>query len=260
MCILSTLLHQEIVKNKTKIYGLVGRDISYSFSAGYFAEKFANAGLNNHTYQNFDIQNINQLPEIIKNTKGLKGLNVTIPYKEEVIPLLDKLSKKAAKIGAVNTIVISKNGLKGYNTDHYGFRKALKPLLKPHHEKALIFGTGGASKAIAFALREMKIEYDFVSRTATDVIFSYNDLNEELFNEYQIIINTTPVGTFPDVDQFPPIDYSLFTHQHIAFDLIYNPEETAFLRKARENGAVTKNGYDMLVHQAEKAWAIWNRK
>lgn len=245
---------------KPKIYGLVGRSISYSFSAGYFFKKFKKKGLINHVYKNFDIEDINQLPDIIKNTKGLKGLNVTIPYKEEVIPLLDKLSKKAKKIGAVNTIVISKKGLVGYNTDHYGFRKAVKPLLRPHHLKALILGTGGASKAIAFALRELKIEYDFVSRTATDVIYSYESLDKEIFNEYQIIINTTPLGTYPNVDEYPPIDYSLFNDRHIAFDLVYNPEESAFLRKARENGAVTKNGYDMLVHQAEKAWKIWHRK
>lgn len=245
---------------KQKIYGLVGRNISYSFSAGYFLKKFQKEGLTGHIYKNFDIQHISRLSAIISTTKGLKGLNVTIPYKEEVIPLLDSLSKKAAIIGAVNTIVISKNGLKGYNTDHYGFRKALQPLLKPHHHKALILGTGGASKAIAFALRELKIEYDFVSRTSTEVIFSYEELNRDVFDDYQIIINTTPLGTYPDVETHPPLDYSLFTDKHIVFDLVYNPEESAFLRKARENGAVTKNGYEMLVHQAEKAWEIWNRK
>lgn len=245
---------------KEKIFGLVGRDISYSFSADYFAKKFAKKGLDNYSYQNFDIKDISKLPKIIKKAKGLKGLNVTIPYKEEVIPLLDSLSKNAAIIGAVNTIVVSKKGLKGYNTDHYGFRKALKPLLQPHHQKALILGTGGASKAIAFALRKLKIEYDFVSRTATDVIFSYDCLTQDVFDDYHIIINTTPLGTYPDVDASPPINYSLFTNKHIAFDLVYNPAETAFLRQAKQFGAVTKNGYDMLVHQAEKSWEIWNRK
>jgi len=247
------------MRRKNKIFGLVGRDISYSFSAGYFAKKFEKEGLDNHVYTNFDIDNIRQLPQILRDNKRLKGLNVTIPYKEEVIPLLDKLSKNAAIIGAVNTIKISKKGLKGYNTDHYGFRKALEPLLQPYHKKALILGTGGASKAVAFALRRMKVEYDFVSRTATDVIFSYECLDEEVFNDYQIIINTTPLGTFPNIDECPPINYELFTDKHIAFDLVYNPAETEFLKRAALYGAAIKNGYEMLVHQAEKAWEIWNR-
>ena len=247
------------MKKKAKKFGLIGRNISYSFSSGYFNKKFDKKGLDNYSYQNFDIETVGQLPQIIKNTKGLKGLNVTIPYKEEVIPLLDSLSKNAEIIGAVNTIVVSKKGLKGYNTDYYGFQKALQPLLLPHHKKALILGTGGSSKAVAFALRKMKIEYDFVSRKATDVIFSYGCLDKEVFNDYQIIINTTPLGTFPDIDLYPPIDYSLFTEKHIAFDLVYNPEETEFLKRAKANGAVTKNGYEMLIHQAKKAWRIWNK-
>lgn len=248
------------MKKKTKIYGLIGRNISYSFSAGYFAKKFADEGLGHCSYRNFDIDDIRELRDVIEDVKRLKGLNVTIPYKEEIIPLLDSLSKTAATIGAVNTITVSKTGLKGYNTDHYGFRKALKPLLMPHHNKALILGTGGAAKAVAFALRRLRIEYDFVSRTATDVIFPYENLDKEVFDEYPIIINTTPLGTFPDVSSYPPLDYSLFTNKHIAFDLVYNPEETLFLKKARENGATVTNGYTMLVHQAEKAWEIWNRK
>ncbi len=244
---------------KKKTFGLVGRNISYSFSAGYFNEKFTQLNLE-HTYRNFDIDDIEDLRDIIANTKGLKGLNVTIPYKEEVIPLLDSLSKKAKKIGAVNTITISKKGkTKGYNTDWVGFKKALKPLLKKRHQKALILGTGGASKAVAFALRELKIEYDFVSREGSEYILSYADLNKDAFEEYQIIINTTPLGTFPNVNDCPPLNYRLFTKDHIAFDLVYNPEETLFLKKAKENGAKIKNGYDMLVYQAEKAWDIWNK-
>lgn len=242
------------------MYGLVGRDISYSFSSGYFSKKFLKKGLDNYSYQNFDIDTITQLTEIITTTKGLKGLNVTIPYKEEVIPLLNSLSKNAAIIGAVNTIVISKKGLKGYNTDHYGFKKSLQPLLQPHHKKALILGTGGASKAVAFALRKMKIEYDFVSRTATDVVFSYGCLNRDVFDDYQVIINTTPLGTFPEIEGLPPIDYSLFTENHIAFDLVYNPAQSKFLEMAKTQGATVQNGYDMLVYQAEKSWKIWNKK
>lgn len=245
---------------KHKLFGLVGRNISYSFSAGYFATKFKELGLKKYTYTNFDINSIEELPAIIEEAEGLKGLNVTIPYKEEVIPLLDKLSKNAEIIGAVNTITISKKGkTKGYNTDHYGFRKALKPLLLPHHTKALILGTGGASKAVAYALRKMMIEYDFVSRNGNETVFTYEELSADVFADYQIIINTSPVGTFPNVDECPPLDYLLFTENHIAFDLIYNPAETKFLRLAKQNGADTENGYAMLVHQAEKAWEIWNK-
>lgn len=244
---------------KPKAFGLVGHNISYSFSAAYFNKKFREEGLDDYTYSNFDIIDIQQLPILIEETKRLKGLNVTIPYKETVIPLLDKVSKTATIIGAVNTIAIIKKGLKGYNTDHYGFKRALKPLLKPHHTKALILGTGGASKAVAYALRKMKIEYDFVSRTSNETIYAYDSLNEEVFSEYQIIINTTPLGTFPDVEECPPINYDLFTNKHIAFDLVYNPVKTEFLKRASEKGAVIKNGYEMLVHQAEKAWEIWNR-
>lgn len=245
---------------KERIFGLVGRNISYSFSAGYFKKKFEKLKIESVSYRNFDIDEIDELPYILKNTKGIKGLNVTIPYKEEILPLLDKLSKNAKIIGAVNTITVSKKGkLKGYNTDYFGFKKSLKPLLKKHHEKALILGTGGAAKAVAFALRKMKIEYDFVSRSGNEELFGYADLTEDVFSEYHIIINTTPVGTFPNVDECPELDYSLFTKKHIAYDLVYNPEETKFLRLAKENGAKTMNGYKMLVYQAERAWKIWNR-
>lgn len=248
------------METKHKIFGLVGRKISYSFSASYFTEKFRREGLATYQYVNFDIDNIRHLLHIIKSNKRIKGLNVTIPYKEEVLPLLDSLSKTASIIGAVNTIRITKKGLKGYNTDHYGFRKALEPLLEPHHKKALILGTGGASKAIAYALRKLKLEYDFVSRLPTETIFAYESLDAGVFEDYQIIINTTPLGTFPNVDECPPLDYSLFTPMHIAFDLVYNPPLTEFLKRAASCGAVTINGYDMLVHQAERAWEIWNRK
>ena len=252
---------KDILKKKSKkIYGLVGKGISYSFSAKYFNDKFTKKELDNCYYQNFDLEYIGELRNIIEETKKLRGLNVTIPYKEDVISLLDSLHKTARVIGAVNTITISKKGkLKGYKTDHTGFKKALKPLLKSHHKKALILGTGGASKAIAYALRKLKIEYDFVSRKESDVIFSYNDLDREIFEDYQIIINTTPLGTHPNIDECPPLDYSLFTDKHIAFDLVYNPEETTFMRKAAEHGAKTSNGYKMLIYQAEKAWKIWNK-
>jgi shikimate dehydrogenase len=244
-----------------KRFGLLGRNINYSFSKGYFTEKFNSDKLfEGCTYENFDIPEITAFPEIIKNTPDLKGLNVTIPYKEVVIPYLDKLSKKAAEIGAVNTIKFTKKGkLKGYNTDYYGFMKSLEPLLQPHHEKALILGTGGASKGVAYALKELGILYTFVSREAKEGIIDYDRINATTFDNYQIIINSTPVGTSPNTEAFPLIPYEYFTEKHIAYDLIYNPAETQFLKKAAAHGAATKNGLDMLVFQAEKAWKIWNK-
>lgn len=243
-----------------KRYGLLGRNISYSFSKGHFTDKFNNENFEGCTYENFDIPEINFFPELIKNTTDLKGLNVTIPYKEEVIPFLDELSETAAEIGAVNTIKITKERkLKGYNTDYYGFQKSLEPLLQPQHKKALILGTGGASKGVAFALKELGITYKFVSRKASENAIDYSQINAKTFNEYQIIINSTPVGTSPNVDAFPPIPYEFFTENHIAYDLIYNPAETQFLKKAKEKGAQIKNGLDMLIYQAEKAWEIWNK-
>ena len=243
-----------------KRFGLLGRNINYSFSKGYFTDKFNNENFEGCTYENFDIQEIDAFIEIIKNTPDLKGLNVTIPYKEAIIPFLDKLSKKAALIGAVNTIKITKKGkLKGYNTDYYGFKKSLEPLLKSHHKKALILGTGGASKGVAFALDELNIPYTFVSREATENAIDYNRINATTFDNYQIIINSTPVGTSPNTEAFPLIPYEYFTKNHIAFDLIYNPAETQFLKKAKELGAQIKNGLDMLIFQAEKAWDIWNK-
>lgn len=248
-------------KHKKQLkFGLVGQNISYSFSKKYFTEKFSILHFDNCEYSNFDIQDIKDFPKIIAETKGLKGLNVTIPYKQDIIPYLDELSKTAKKIGAVNTISFGKKKrLKGHNTDYYGFKKALLPLLEKHHKKAIILGTGGASKAVAFALRKLKIEFDFVSRNPSEYELSYEELNQELFDEYQIIINTTPLGTHPKTDECPPLDYTLFTEKHIAFDLVYNPEETLFMQKAKAKGAKVQNGYEMLIFQAEKAWRIWNK-
>jgi shikimate dehydrogenase len=247
-------------QKKQRKFGLIGKNISYSFSKKYFSEKFINNHFHNCEYENYDIKNIKEITEIINKTKGLVGLNVTIPYKESILPFLDKISKNAKKIGAVNCISISKNKkIKGYNTDFYGFKKSLKPLLKNHHKKALILGTGGASKAVAFALKKLNIEFDFVSRKPSEYEIGYNEINTAIFNEYQIIINTTPLGTFPNITEFPKLDYALFTSKHIAFDLVYNPEESAFLKKARKAGAITKNGQEMLINQAEKAWLIWNK-
>ena len=241
-------------------FGLLGRNIEYSFSRKYFTERFKRDGFQHYSYENFDIPDIADFPNVIKNNRDLKGLNVTIPYKEAVIPFLDKMSPNAEKIGAVNTIKFTKKGyLKGYNTDFYGFKKALKPLLKEHHKKALILGTGGASKGVAFALEQLDILYTFVSREANENAIDYNRINATTFDNYFIVINTTPLGTSPNVKEFPPIPYQFFTKNHIAFDLIYNPEETQFLKKAKKYGAITKNGLEMLAFQAEKSWKIWNK-
>lgn len=243
-----------------KIFGLIGKNIDYSFSKKHFSEKFSSEPFLDCQYQNFDIQEIDFFTEIIKNNPNLKGLNVTIPYKETVIPFLNKLSIKAAKIGAVNVIRFTKKGkLKGYNSDCYGFKKTLKPLLQPHHKKALILGTGGASKAVAYALEELNISYTFVSREPTEFSINYDLINATTFDNYHIIINCTPLGTSPNINDFPLIPYHFFTEKHIAFDLIYNPEETEFLKKAKKKGAICKNGLEMLVLQAEKSWQIWNR-
>ena len=249
-----------MVDTVRKRFGLLGRNISYSFSKGYFTDKFNSENFAGCTYENFDIPEIDAFAEVIKNTSDLKGLNVTIPYKETIFPFLDTLSKKATLIGAVNTIKITKKGkLKGYNTDYYGFKKSLQPLLLPHHKKALILGTGGASKGVAFALDELGIPYTFVSRELKENTIDYKRINATTFDNYHIIINATPVGTSPNVEAFPLIPYEFFTDKHIAYDLIYNPAETQFLKKAKQHGAQIKNGLDMLIFQAEKAWKIWNK-
>ncbi|MDG1730583.1 MAG: shikimate dehydrogenase [Algibacter sp.] len=242
--------------------GLLGKNISYSFSKSYFKKKFEDEGIENTSYENFDIESIDLFPSIIKNTKGIKGLNVTIPYKEEVIPYLDKINKKAKAIGAVNTIKITKKGkLVGYNTDCYGFKNTLKPFVKSQHKKALILGTGGASKAVAYTLKEMGITYQYVSRKLTKGIgFSYDTLTENDISEHQIIINCTPLGTFPNIEECPNIPYTAINKNHILFDLIYNPEETKFLNNGKQNKATIINGLNMLRLQAEKAWSIWNIK
>lgn len=247
-------------QDKLKLkYGLVGRDISYSFSRGYFTKKFEKEQLS-CTYQNFDLKSIEELEEIVKNTENLKGLNVTIPYKEQVIPLLDKLNKQAKKIGAVNTIKFKKNRLIGYNTDYYGFKKSLKPVLQKHHNKALILGTGGASKAISHALKSLNIKHHLVSRSKRKgVKYTYNDLTEKIINKHKIIINCTPLGTFPNIDQCPNIPYNGITSFHILYDLIYNPDRTEFLKRGEQQGATLINGLRMLELQAEKSWEIWNK-
>jgi shikimate dehydrogenase len=240
--------------------GLLGKNISYSFSKSYFKKKFEDEQIKDISYENFDIQDISLFPSIIKKTEALKGMNVTIPYKEAVIPYLDKINKKAKKIGAVNTIKVTKNGsLVGYNTDCYGFKKSLTPYLKPHHKKALILGTGGASKAVAYTLKKLKIKYRYVSRSSVKGLnLTYDMLTEKIIKDHHIIINCTPLGTFPNIEECPNIPYDGITEHHVLFDLIYNPEETKFLRLGKQQQAITINGLKMLELQAEKSWSIWN--
>lgn len=245
---------------KMRKFGLVGKNISYSFSKTYFSKKFKDEDIKDATYQNFDLKTIKDFEAIFKQNSGIAGLNVTIPYKEQIIPYLDKLNKKAKEIGAINTIKITKGEkLKGYNTDYYGFKHSLKPFLKKHHKKALILGTGGASKAIAYALSELNIKYTYVSRTKTLENYTYDELDENIIKEYHIIINSSPVGTHPEINECPKIPYESISSQHLLFDLIYNPSETLFLKKGKLQGAKTCNGLKMLKLQAEKSWEIWNK-
>jgi shikimate dehydrogenase len=247
-------------EKKNKIFGLLGKNISYSFSRGYFAKKFEVLDLKKHEYRNFDIQDIADFPSIIEKELFLKGMNVTIPYKEEIIQHLDILDKTAKEIGAVNTIKFTKRGnLKGYNTDVVGFENSILPYLKTHHKFALILGTGGASKAVAYALKKNKIQYKFVSRNPFGKEqISYEDLTKDVVSKYHVIVNCTPIGTSPDIHLSPNIPYQFLTAQHLLFDLIYNPEISAFLSKGKEKGASIKNGYEMLEMQAEESWRIWN--
>ncbi|GGK16952.1 shikimate 5-dehydrogenase [Yeosuana aromativorans] len=240
--------------------GLLGKNISYSFSKAYFKKKFEDEQIDDVSYENFDIDDINAFPALIKNTIGLKGMNITIPYKEAVLPFLDKLNKKAEEIGAVNTIKITKeNKLIGYNTDCYGFKKSLKPFLKPHHKSALILGTGGASKAVAYSLKKLNIKHLYVSRHARKgVDLTYDTLTRDIIKQHLLIINCTPLGTFPNIEDCPNIPYEAITNDHILYDLIYNPEETTFLKQGKQQHATTINGLNMLKFQAEKAWSIWN--
>jgi len=244
----------EKIKNR---FGLLGRNISYSFSQGYFTQKFKDLGLNGHSYENFDLQRISEFDALLsKNT--LKGLNVTIPYKEEVLPYLTQLDTKAEQIGAVNTIKFTTEGLKGFNTDAHGFQKSLEPFLRPHHTRALILGTGGASKAIRFVLDELGIDSSYVSRTKKENRLTYAELDTSTVKEHTVIINCTPLGTHPNVTDKPELPYQYLGRQHLLFDLIYNPQKTAFLAGGEAKGAQIKNGLEMLELQAEKAWEIWN--
>lgn len=247
--------------NTIKRFGLVGKNISYSFSRGYFSEKFETLKLSNHVYQNFDLNEIEEFPEVfIEHSEELIGMNVTIPYKEKVGAYLDEVDEDAKQIGAINTIKILSSGRRiGYNTDVYGFQNSIAPLIQEFHKKALILGTGGASKAVAYAFSKLNIDYKFVSRIpSNEMQISYDSINGVLLEEYTVIVNCSPIGTSPDIHLCPNLPYENISDRHLLYDLIYNPAETTFLRKGREQGAVTKNGLQMLELQAEKSWEIWN--
>jgi shikimate dehydrogenase len=244
-----------------KLFGLIGYPLSHSFSKKYFTEKFERESIS-AAYEQFEIPDISLLPDVLQDER-IVGLNVTIPYKEKVIPYLDALDERAAEVGAVNVIRILREEEKllliGSNSDVVGFRESIRPMLKPHHKKALILGTGGASKAVIYGLKELDIYSKLVSRTSNDDGFTYDQLTKEIMAEYTVIVNASPVGTYPKTDEAPDIPYQWLTPNHLLYDLVYNPFVTRFLELGKEKGATTKNGQEMLELQAEEAWAIWNR-
>lgn len=242
------------------LYGLIGYPLSHSFSKGYFAKKFEKEGIQDSYYEAFPIESIEKLPELIEQNPNLVGLNVTIPYKEQIIPYLKELGKGALAIGAVNTVLIKEEGWFGYNSDIYGFGTSLASVIEKQNldlEHALILGTGGAAKAVAYVLEQAGISATYVSRRAGEDILTYEELSESVLNKYNLIVNTTPLGMSPHIDSFPNIPYHYIGENHLCFDLIYNPEATLFLQKAQQRGAHILNGLEMLYLQAEKSWEIW---
>lgn len=238
-------------------FGIIGYPLGHSFSKGFFTEKFARENIDAQ-YLNFEIPDVAMLPDVLRNNPELRGLNVTLPHKQAVIPLLDEMSEEAMEIGAVNVIRVRNGKLKGFNSDIIGFTNSIKPLLMPHHRKALILGTGGASKAIRVGLNRLGIEWTYVSRSPGEGMLTYADLTPKLMQDYTVIVNCSPVGMFPKVDAAPAIPYELLSPQHLLFDCVYNPEETLFMKKGRAEGATVKNGLEMLHLQAVASWDFWN--
>lgn len=239
------------------MYGIIGYPLQTTFSPDYFNEKFNRLGIE-ESYEKFPLERIETFEAFISIHKNLKGLSVTMPHKQSIIPFLNELDNTAKAIGAVNCIQLKNGKLKGYNTDVIGFQNSLKPLLKGHHSKALILGTGGASKAVAYALQTLNIPFQFVSRENKEGQLTYSALNESIIDEHKLIINTTPLGMKPNEGLYPAIPYTSIGSNHLLFDLIYQPEETPFLLEGKKRNAAVKNGYEMLILQAEAAWAIWN--
>ena len=243
-----------------KTYGLIGFRLSHSFSKKHFTEKFQKEGITDCRYENFQLDTVKDFPALLQTDPSLKGFNVTIPYKEEIIPFLNELDAAAKEIGAVNVIRIDDDGrLVGYNSDYYGFKNSLEKFIpKNSTHKALVLGTGGAAKAVVTALKHLGIPYQYVSRTKSATSLSYEELDEKIIRETTIIINTSPLGMYPNVDSYPAIPYEFLTSSHYLYDLVYNPEETEFMKKGIEKGTHVMNGLPMLIGQAEKAWEIWN--
>lgn len=240
-------------------YGLIGFPLSHSFSKGFFAEKFAKEHIVNTQYENYPIESVDQFHQLWQHEPQLQGINITIPHKKAVIPFLDHVSTVVHAINACNCIRKYNGKLYGYNTDVIGFEKSLKPFLQPHHQKALILGTGGAAAAVAWVLEKLGISFKYVSRSDKgEGIISYDTLNDAILNEHHLIINTSPVGMFPNVKEAPALHYEVLTNKHHLYDLIYNPAETLFLTKGKERGASIQNGLEMLHLQAEASWEIWN--
>ena len=239
-------------------FGIIGYPLGHSFSPGYFNRKFKEEKID-AIFDLFPIPQIGDIRELISSHPALCGLSVTIPYKQQVIPYLDEIDAVAREVGAVNCISVKNGFTKGYNTDIAGFRDSLIPLLKTGHKQALILGTGGASHAVAYVLRELGINYQFVSRSKKESTLTYSELTENIMAQYQVVINTTPLGMYPNTDNFPPIPYQCLSAQHLLYDLVYNPGLTRFLSLGQEMGAVVKNGLEMLHLQAEKSWKIWTQ-
>jgi len=244
-------------------YGLIGFPLKHSFSKDYFNSKFSSEGIDAE-YINFEIASIKDFKTVIKNNPDLKGLNVTIPYKEQVIPYLDGLSENARLIGAVNVIKFDRKKKKlkltGYNSDIIGFKQSIEPLLQPHHKRALILGNGGSAKAIFYGLKQMGLDATYVSREKTSPqILTYSELSPEIMETHTIIVNCTPVGMWPNVNNYPDIPYNFVTNKHLLYDLLYNPNETLFMNKGEQQGAIVKNGLEMLLLQAFASWNFWNK-
>ncbi|MFB5634995.1 MAG: shikimate dehydrogenase family protein, partial [Candidatus Nitrosomaritimum aestuariumsis] len=247
-------------KNEMVRFGLIGKNIGYSFSKEYFNEKFKKMR-KKYSYENFDIAHVNQINEILENNKKLKGLNVTVPYKESVIPFLDDLDKESSAIGAVNTIKIDKKKrMIGYNTDHYGFAMAISDYLPVKNKKAIVLGSGGSSKAVQFVLKMMSFDTLVVSRKKSKSTITYDRLDEKIISSHHLIVNCTPLGTFPNIHEYPHIPYKYIGKNHLLFDLTYNPQISGFMEIGMIQGAKVSNGYNMLIFQAEKSWKIWNSK
>ena len=242
------------------LYGLIGKKLSHSFSQRYFTEKFKKEGLTDHEFRLFELDSINEVAEL-KKEKDLRGFNITIPYKEEIIPFLTHMADSARKVGAVNVVKILGGEMYGHNSDYYGFKSSLEEWLPAHSGmKALVLGTGGASKAVSAALTDLSIPFRLVSRNKSSDVLTYKDLSPEVLSEHKLIVNTTPLGMAPNEKGFPDLDYNAFNSSFYLYDLVYNPDRTVFLKKGLENGAHIKNGLEMLYLQADKAWEIWEEK